>query len=914
MRYSILLIVCGCLLTGCGQDTADEPEISRIEAVADDYLRAMLLYYPETATYYSLPGMSHADLFENSPEAQAAWHVKVDGWLAELDEIGAPMDVGSRDWVTYGILYEELAASVGARVCRSELWAASTATAWHTHLPFVFDLQPVGSPEARAEALQRLGEVAGYIDLEITNLRMGLDFGFSAPRPTVEKVSGEIRALLADDNPFLGVASRDDDAEFAVAVQTIFDEQIAPAIERFASYIETDYLPNAREELALTFNPDGDECYTALVRSFTTISPSAASIHETGLEQIVGIRAEMQTVIDQHYGGGEIEPFLIRLNVDPEFTFDSEAEIVDISTNSLDRARGVMPELFGLLPKADVIVRAYPPHRASGTGEYWSSSEDGTRPGTFFIPTSNPEQRSRANMQSFLYHETYPGHHLQGAIALELGDRVHPIARYLWNSGYGEGWGLYSERLMDEVGLYNTPLDRMGMLSDQGARAARLVIDTGLHTKGWTRQQAVDYMQANMAWSPSDVQSEIDRYIAWPGQANAYMLGMLEFMRLRALAEEAFGNEFDIRQFHDRVLENGSVTLPMLEEMVLAWIAGRLPVVAVAAPDPRVVAIHEQSVFADMHAHPSRFHRENVETILPQEIEVYRRSNVDLVVANISTDMAYDGEYTNRDGSFIEKGRYKPAPGEVYALSADRLARLNKTIELGYAVHADTPTAVLEARESNEVAILPALEGSDALEGDINNLYEMHANGLRLVQLIHFRNNELGHTQTWPYSPGGLTDFGRLVVQEANRLGLVIDVAHANEQTISEVLQLSKHPVIFSHGGVREFTNHDRAVTDDQIRAISAKGGIIGIWPHGRHLQDVAEMVDYMEHVIKIGGVDHVGIGSDLRGISTYVKGFDETANFHAIAAEFLVRGYSDEDVGKIMGGNFFRLWQTVSD
>jgi membrane dipeptidase len=333
----------------------------------------------------------------------------------------------------------------------------------------------------------------------------------------------------------------------------------------------------------------------------------------------------------------------------------------------------------------------------------------------------------------------------------------------------------------------------------------------------------------------------------------------------------------------------------------------------IPAADPRVVKIHETSVFADMHAHPSRFHRENVETILPQEIEIYRRSNVDLVVANISTDMAYDGKYTNRDGTFVEGGKYKPEPGEVYALSVDRLARLAKTIELGYAVHADSPGAVLEARQNDQVAIMPALEGADALEGDINNLYALHANGLRLIQLMHFRNNELGHTQTWPYSPGGLTEFGRLVVTESNRLGLVIDMAHANEQTLAEVLELSKHPVIFSHGGVREFTQHDRAVTDDQILAISAKGGIIGIWPHGRYIDDVAEMVDYMEHVIKVGGIDHVGIGSDLRGVSRYVIGFDDSANFHAIAVEFLARGYSDEDVGKVMGGNFFRLWQTVS-
>jgi membrane dipeptidase len=329
--------------------------------------------------------------------------------------------------------------------------------------------------------------------------------------------------------------------------------------------------------------------------------------------------------------------------------------------------------------------------------------------------------------------------------------------------------------------------------------------------------------------------------------------------------------------------------------------------------DPRVAEIHETTVFADMHAHPSRFHRKNVEGIAEEEIEVYRRSTMDLVVANISSDMAYDGGYTNRDGTVVEDGRYKPAPGEVYALAADRLARLQQTIDKGYAVHADSPSAVIEARRNGEVAVMPALEGADALEGDIENLYKMVDNGLRLIQLIHFRNNELGHMQTWPYSPGGLTEFGREVVRESNRLGLIIDMAHANEATINDVLELSEHPVIFSHGGVRALTDHDRAVTDDQIRAIAENGGVIGIWPHGRHLSDVAEMVDYIEHVINVGGIDHVGIGSDLRGISRYVVGFDREARFHAIASELLAREYSAEDVGKVMGGNFFRVWQTVT-
>lgn len=326
----------------------------------------------------------------------------------------------------------------------------------------------------------------------------------------------------------------------------------------------------------------------------------------------------------------------------------------------------------------------------------------------------------------------------------------------------------------------------------------------------------------------------------------------------------------------------------------------------------RIAEIHEAHVFADMHAHPSRFHRANVPHIAVDEIALYKKSHIDLVVANISSDMAYGGGYVNADGSEVERGQYKPKPGEAYALSADRLERINATIDLGIAVHADTPAEVIAARERGEVAIMPALEGADALEGRIENLHEMHGLGLRLLQLVHFRANELGHIQTYPYSPGGLTEFGEEVVREANHLGIVIDMAHANNETIMDVLELSKHPVIFSHGGVREFTDHDRAVTDQEIRAIAEHGGVIGIWPHGRHIETVSIVVDYMEHVIEVAGIDHVGIGSDLRGVSTYSKGFED-ANFRSVAAELLARGYSNEDVGKVMGGNFFRVWSEVA-
>ncbi|MCH8060661.1 MAG: DUF885 domain-containing protein, partial [Proteobacteria bacterium] len=477
-RSALLAFLC-LVIFGCSQKAQKvEPAQRDVEVVADEYLAAMLQRYPESATYYAISGARHEDLFDNSLEAQSAWELLEDAWLAELDDIGAPTDIGSRDWVTYGILHEELAGSSARRICRSELWQASGFTAWYGDLPFIFDIQPLATPELRDQALQRLGQVAGFIDTEVANLRTGLELGYSAPRLTVATVANEVRTLLADDNPFVGMGIRADDAGFESAVRKIYDEQIAPAIERFAVYMDKEYLPQAREEIALSFNPDGAECYPALVRSFATVSPSADEIHELGLEQIAAIRGEMKVIIDAHFGGGEIEAFLLSLNTDPQYTFRSEEEVLQYAIDSLDAVRDRMPEVFALMPKADVLIKAYPAFRASGSGEYHSSSEDGTRPGIFYLSVTDPERRSRAGQQSFLHHETYPGHHLQGALSLELGDRVHALARYLGNSGFGEGWGLYAERLADEMGLYNGPLDRMGMLSDQGARAARLVIDT----------------------------------------------------------------------------------------------------------------------------------------------------------------------------------------------------------------------------------------------------------------------------------------------------------------------------------------------------------------------------------------------------------------------------------------------------
>jgi membrane dipeptidase len=335
-----------------------------------------------------------------------------------------------------------------------------------------------------------------------------------------------------------------------------------------------------------------------------------------------------------------------------------------------------------------------------------------------------------------------------------------------------------------------------------------------------------------------------------------------------------------------------------------------------AEKERRLEAIHDRFVFADIHAHPSAFHRDNVERIDSEELARYRRGLMDLVVANVSSDAAYQGGVTNRDGSRVARLSnnevYPLKPGEAFAFTLDRFQRILNTIASGEAVLASSPDAVLAAKRQGKLAILPALEGADGLEGKVENLRELHKRGLRLMQIMHFLDNSLGSNQIPPYEPDrGLTDIGKELVREANRLGIIVDLAHASTRTIMDALATAAQPILFSHTGVKALQEGDRYLTDDEIKAIAAKGGLIGIWP-AAVLQNMAGMVRHIDHVKKLVGVDHIAIGSDLRGMQ-YLSEFGEEANFRAIAEGLIDAGYSDDEIGRIMGGNFFRIWQQIT-
>ncbi|HET7583711.1 MAG TPA: DUF885 domain-containing protein [Gemmatimonadaceae bacterium] len=563
-------------------DTSDAALTAHVGALADAYMASMLAHAPELGTLYGIPGSRHDRLPDNSPAALAAWHAREDSLLDAVRAVDSARVDRTGAWITYGLLREALEASVGTRICRHELWGVSQfSDGWPSAFATLAAAQPVGTDTLRAQALARWGELPHWVDTEITNLQEGMRLGYTAPRGNVRLVIAQIDSILAtplEESPFYEPATRDSSFTFRSAMRALVTSEIAPALRRYRDFLELHYLPAARETIAVSALPDGAACYQALVRSHTSLDVPARDIHELGVREVAATDSAMRVIAERSFGTSDVGELLAALRTDPRYTFQSRDEIVAYASAALARARAAAPQWFGRLPRADVKIERYPAFRErSASGEYIPPAEDGSRPGIFYIATYDPATRSRAGIEAVTFHETIPGHHLQIALALERGDAVHPIARYLGSAGFIEGWALYAESLADEMGLYTGDLDRLGMLSERAWRAARLVVDPGIHMLGWSRQQAIDYLLAHTAVSPDEAASEVDRYIVAPGQATAYMLGAITIRDLRERAEHTLGSDFDVRAFHDRVLENGNITLPMLRHVVDRWLAASRP-------------------------------------------------------------------------------------------------------------------------------------------------------------------------------------------------------------------------------------------------------------------------------------------------------------------------------------------------
>lgn len=566
-RGGLLLSACLCVAACSQRETAapaSAPPDARVTALADAYLAGYFDRFPDQVTLFGVPGRAHDRLPDNSPAALAAWQAREDAWLTEARSLDANAIASSPLASTLAIVREGLEGAVGARGCHTERWNVSQMTGWQVQFGYLVTIQPVGSDAARRDALVRWGALPAYLDREIDNLRAGLAAGYSAPKIIVRIVADQVDSLVRDPAPFRSPGERDGDPAFKGAVDALVRDRLVPAFLTYRDFLRREYLPAARDSLAVSALPGGEACYDALVRLHSSLPVSADQVHATGLRQVDALMAEMRGIAERSFRTTDVPALLNRVRTQRQYMFRDRRDLIAYTEAAVARAKAAAPQWFGRLPKADVTIEPYPAFREkNGANEYNPPAEDGSRPGLFYISAYQAEKKSRSIAESTAFHETIPGHHLQTAIALERRD-AHPVGRYLYNSGYAEGWGLYAERLADEMGLYSSDLDRLGMLASQSFRASRLVVDSGIHRLGWTRQQALDYMLAHTTEAPGDLAAEIDRYIIWPGQATSYMLGMLEIRRARDEAQRAAGPAFSIKAFHDRVLEDGGVPLTFL--------------------------------------------------------------------------------------------------------------------------------------------------------------------------------------------------------------------------------------------------------------------------------------------------------------------------------------------------------------
>lgn len=492
------------------------------------------------------------------------------------------------DRVTRGTLIAEAAGAAEVSGLGLETWTVDPLEGWHIQLQSVASYQPIATVE-QARAMVRRWEAFGpQLDQAIANLRRGLADGRVAVRTPVAKVIEALDGTLVvpdDESPFLAPLreTHDDwsDAEraaFAGGLGTALSVAIRPALARYRAFLADEILPRSRpdETPGISALADGAAAYRSLVRYHTSLDISPEALHETGLAEVARINEEMAALGLRTLGAATREETLRLLRDDPAMHFSTRDEVAETARTALARAQAATPDWFGRLPVTPCAVVRIQPHEEehSTIAYYREAATDGSRPGEYYINTSHPETRPRYEAECLAYHESVPGHHLQIALAQEQ-TGLPEFRRHLGPTAFIEGWGLYTERLADEMGLYSGDVDRLGMLSMDAWRACRLVVDTGLHAFGWTRQQAIDYMVANSALAPNNIANEVDRYIVWPGQALAYKAGQLEMLRLRAEAEAMLGERFDIRSFHDAVLGNGAIALGTLGAVVRAWVTER---------------------------------------------------------------------------------------------------------------------------------------------------------------------------------------------------------------------------------------------------------------------------------------------------------------------------------------------------
>ncbi|MDQ3106834.1 MAG: DUF885 domain-containing protein [Actinomycetota bacterium] len=549
----------------------------RLQRVFEQYWNESMAESPESATFVGFPGFD-----DRWTDASPAAVERRNGRASELlDELEAFGDDGldEVDRVSRDLLATDLRQVVEGARFHQEWQSIDQLQGVQQDPAMVIEAQPASTSEERDRIIERLRRLPLLVDQTIENLRLGMAAGGTPPQVCLRDVPGQVgNQLVADpfDSPLLVPLADIDDDDVRAAAAAAYRDGVAPAYERLRSFLVDEYQPAARRTISCSDLPDGEERYAHLVRLHTTTDLSPREIHDIGLDEVARIRAEMALVATEA-GATDLDAYAQHLRTSPDEHHQTAEALLEGYREIGRRIDAHLPDLFGRLPRIPYEIVAVPAYaeKSQTAAYYLPPTPDGSRAGQFFANTYDLPSRFKWEAEALTLHEAVPGHHLQIALALEL-DELPTFRRNAWYTAYGEGWGLYAESLGREVGCYQEPASRFGALVAEIWRAARLVLDTGLHALGWSREQAITYFEdATGRPGDHDIVVEVDRYIVWPGQALGYKIGELKIKELRARATAALGAGFDLRDFHDEVLRHGCLPLQLLERQVDTWVSQR---------------------------------------------------------------------------------------------------------------------------------------------------------------------------------------------------------------------------------------------------------------------------------------------------------------------------------------------------
>lgn len=501
--------------------------------------------------------------------------------LRRIDRSG----LSARDQLSYDLFARDYEARIDLYPYKPRHYELRTSDGVHT-LSDVAELLPFKTVQDYEAWIARLAVLGRHVDQNIEQLQIAIREKRTQPKVIMERVQPVLAAQIVakpEDSPFYAPFERMPDtiseaerARLQAAGRDAVARSVVPAYRRFEKFFRERYLPATRESVGIWDTPKGAAFYRELVKYHTTTDLTPEQIHELGLKEVARIRGEMDKVMKRVAFDGDFAQFLEFLRKDPRFYYETPDELFRAYVVAAKLIEPELVRLFGVLPRTPYGVRPIPDSIAPNTttAYYQPPTADGTRPGYYYVNLYQPSVRPKYEIEVLTVHEAVPGHHLQTAIVQEQGE-LPQFRRNAYITAYAEGWALYSESLGPELGLYKDPYSKFGQLTYDMWRAVRLVVDTGIHAKQWTRQQAIDYFKANAAKTEADIVNEIDRYIGWPGQALAYKIGQLRIMELRREAEQTLGERFDIRKFHDAVLGTGDVPLDVLSRVVREWIASQ---------------------------------------------------------------------------------------------------------------------------------------------------------------------------------------------------------------------------------------------------------------------------------------------------------------------------------------------------